>query len=139
MSKHIFTYGSLMFAPVWRGIVDGEYRHSSAAATGIKRVKIVGQSASESYPVAFRHPSAPSLTGQLYLNVEPSDLQKLDAFEGSYYQRETIQVIADGAPYQADIYLLKRQYLHLATELPWSPQDFERDHLEAFIREYSPA
>lgn len=138
MNRHIFTYGSLMFPPVWGSITVGEYKSLSATVEGIKRVKIVSKQSADTYPVAFKHPNAGILTGQLYLDVSPEDIARLDTFEGSYYERETITVTTSNGPLNADIYLLKKRHLYLATELSWSPEEFEKQDLNTFIDTYTP-
>ena len=45
----IFTYGSLMFAPVWQRIVSGHYASCPAILTDYQRLAVKN----EEYPVAI--------------------------------------------------------------------------------------
>lgn len=93
MPQHVFTYGSLMFAPVWQRVVTGSYRGESAELAGFRRFAIVD----ETYPGIVEagaevDAEAGMVAGVLYFDVNDTDLQALDAFEGSDYQRRTVQV-----------------------------------------------
>ena len=46
MSAHVFTYGSLMYAPVWERVVVGRYQAAQASAAGFRRHAVRG----ETYP-----------------------------------------------------------------------------------------
>ena len=87
MSQHVFTYGSLMFAPVWQRVVSGRYRSEAADLAGYRRLAIVD----ETYP-GIVEIDAGSVAGTLYLDVNDADLQALDDFEGTDYQRRAVQV-----------------------------------------------
>lgn len=101
MPHHVFTYGSLMFAPVWERVVTAVYRSSPADLTGYRRFAIVG----ETYP-GIMETEAGALTGVLYFDVNDADLQALDDFEGGDYQRRAVQVtMQTGAPLTAQTYV----------------------------------
>ena len=40
--QHVFTYGSLMFEPVWGGVVAGRYRSMPAVLPGYRRQRVRG-------------------------------------------------------------------------------------------------
>lgn len=127
MSQHVFTYGSLMFAPVWERVVSGRYRSLAAELSGYRRLAIVG----ESYPgIVDAKPG--KVAGVLYCDVSAADLQALDDFEGSDYRRCSVAVtMPDGMPILAQtyVYLLP---LRLATH-DWDPGAFP---LERFMATY---
>ncbi|MBP9612525.1 MAG: gamma-glutamylcyclotransferase, partial [Sulfurospirillum sp.] len=76
---HIFTYGSLMFEEVWNSLVLGQYTSAPAFLEGYARRCVKN----EEYPVVFE--ANESVNGILYYDVEPYDVERLDAFEGEYY------------------------------------------------------
>ena len=127
MSQHVFTYGSLMFAPVWERVVSGRYRGLAAALAGYRRLAIVG----ETYP-GIVEATSDKVAGVLYCDVSDADLQALDDFEGIDYRRSSISVTtSDGMvmPAQTYVYILP---LRLATH-DWDPAAFP---LERFMATY---
>lgn len=129
---HLFTYGSLMFEPVWTRVVGGHYRSSTAQIYGYKRWCIKG----DSYPVVTPCYSSTPLQGVLYYNVDTRDLNHLDRFEGDYYYRQSVLAHVDDAPVVAQVYALKPKYRHLVEYKPWQPKRFNRVQLRAFVRRY---
>lgn len=128
---NIFTYGSLMFAPVWSRVVKGIYPHISAKLAGYQRLAVKD----EEYPVIIPAP-AHHVEGILYLNVDATDLGQLDAFEGEYYARIGVTVDTANGLLNAQVYVLKPEYRHIATEQPWDVRYF-RDHgILRFMNQY---
>ena len=86
-----------------------------------------------------------ALSGVVYLGVQADDLKALDEFEGSEYCRIQVQVTVraqvDGGPAPGSL-LLADTYLFIASDKvapgPWDPDDFERERIERFLREYPP-
>jgi Gamma-glutamyl cyclotransferase, AIG2-like len=71
--NNVFTYGSLMFAPVWQKIVCGRYESVPASAPGLARYRVQ----SEPYPGAIL--SADGRTdGRVYFGVSANDCARLD-------------------------------------------------------------
>ncbi|NEX63268.1 gamma-glutamylcyclotransferase family protein [Noviherbaspirillum galbum] len=118
MSMHVFTYGSLMFSPVWERVVRGSYEAEPAVLSGHVRHAILG----ETYPGMIASPGS-EVAGMLYRGVSDADVAALDAFEGVEYRRVAVQVAAGGRPVEAQTYL----YLmpdRLSAD-PWVPERFE--------------
>jgi len=124
---NIFTYGSLMFAPVWQRVVRGACRREEAMLAGHARFAISG----ETYPGMVRQPGA-SVSGMLYREVGAEDVAALDVFEGSAYRRVPVLVrLASGAELAAETYLyLLPQNL---SKSPWLPEEFR---LQRFLETY---
>lgn len=130
---HIFTYGSLMFEPVWSKVVAGVYGSCASILEGYDRKGLIG----EVYPAVV--PSAPysQVHGILYRGVEASDLSALDRFEGEYYFRKTEQVItSDREILAAEIYVLKEEYYMLLSPKDWDPDYFSTTNIDIFIHSY---
>lgn len=131
--QNIFTYGSLMFDPVWTRVVRGCYQSCPATLTGYQRLAVKG----EEYPVAI--PASPEhrIRGVLYLGVTPQDVAKLDDFEGEYYIRLNTPVITDaGEIPDADVYILRPQYRHIAAPEEWDAEHFRTIGIKAFMARY---
>ncbi len=127
MRSHVFTYGSLMFPQIWQRVVRGTYGSAAARLDGHARFEI----AEETYPGVIAQDGA-SVAGLLYFDVSAQDVAALDAFEGTEYRREAVQVTLDsGATVGADtyIYLLPQKL----SDSPWQPERFQ---MERFIGSY---
>jgi len=130
---NVFTYGSLMFAPVWRRVVAGEYRSLPAVLRGYARRRIPG----ESYPALVEAAPESEVRGILYLDVSEADLRTLDRFEdeGSLYARVAVRVETEaGGEREAWSYL----YLHpeRTSAEAWDPERFEREGMALFLGTY---
>lgn len=130
---HVFTYGSLMFDPVWTRVVAGTYDSCEAILAGYDRKGIIG----EVFPALV--PSTPysQVHGILYRSVEASDLNALDRFEGEYYFRRTAQVVTvDKEILSAEAYVLKEEYYMLLSAEDWDPVYFSTTGIHIFIHSY---
>jgi gamma-glutamylcyclotransferase (GGCT)/AIG2-like uncharacterized protein YtfP len=127
MTRHVFTYGSLMFPAVWERVVSGKYRSTPALLEQYARYAI----RSETYPGMVVQPGR-QVAGVLYHDVSEKDVSALDAFEGIEYRREAVQVtIADGRKLDAHtyVYLLPEK---LSSD-SWEPERFQ---MERFLGTY---
>ena len=130
---HIFTYGSLMFEPVWSAVVRGRYQSSPATLSGFVRRCV----RNEHYPVIYPDSAAADIDGVVYFDVASDDLLRLDRFEGEYYSRKPLQLkTARQETLVADGYILKEEYSYIATEQPWDPENFRQTGLSAFLARY---
>ena len=125
-----------MYDDVWQEIVNGHYTKTQAGLSGYKRKQVRG----EAYP-AIR-PAPPSqhtrIHGILYHDIKPSDLQKLDRFEGELYCRKQVNVKLDsGEECAADTYVIRPRFYVLLSEKDWSPEHFEKVGLSQFKKRYS--
>ena len=129
---HIFTYGSLMFNPVWSTVVTGTYEHCPARLPGFVRRSIRG----EDYPAIIADRLAATVDGVLYLGVDRDDLARLDAFEGTIYFRQQVQVRTADNLFAAETYVLGNAYRHLLGDEPWRPEAFEKTGIHRFLDSY---
>lgn len=132
--RNIFTYGSLMFAEVWQDIVKLPYENQPAWLDGFRRTYILG----DQYPVVLPRAGQKNLQGVVYFSVKNQDITRLDRFEGDHYYRRrvhpTIQADGQTKTIEADLYVLKPKYAHLASTRPWDPEIFEVRELRHFLR-----
>ncbi len=120
-----------MFPDVWERVVSRRYKNNEALTRGLIRRKI----RHSTYPVAIIGEPRHILDGRLYWNVTPADVERLDRFEGKYYQRRQVVVTIehDGKEAVADAYLLRQKYHLLAGREEWSPIHFQKRELQRFI------
>ena len=129
---HIFTYGSLMFGPVWTQVVNRTYQHYHGTVSGFIRRSIIN----EQYPAMLPGPVNSTVTGVLYLDIDSEDLLRLDAFEGSYYGRQIVQVMTDNNIFAAEAYVLKNSFRHILSDKDWDPENFEDQGINQFLGSY---
>lgn len=99
----LFVYGTLQDADILSAVLGRPMDLAEplpATAPGYRAVAYPGRV----YPalVASATDNAPGL---LLGGLSERDLAVLDAFEGEEYRRDTIAVLAEGAPRQADAYI----------------------------------
>jgi gamma-glutamylcyclotransferase (GGCT)/AIG2-like uncharacterized protein YtfP len=129
-SKHVFTYGSLMYAEVWRQVVSTDYSARAATLRDYRRFAVPGVT----YPGMVATPGE-QVTGLLYMDVRQDDLARLDEFEGGEYRRTALPVLLEtGEVVTAEAYVwLDHARL---SDAPWLPEAFR---LREFIETYAPA
>jgi gamma-glutamylcyclotransferase (GGCT)/AIG2-like uncharacterized protein YtfP len=131
--KHIFTYGSLMFPPVWNRVVTGDYASQTASIHGFRRLAV----RDKEHPALVIARGAAPITGRVYLDVSNFDIERLDRFETSRYARVTVAVTLnddDAETIAADAYLALN--LSELTDHDWDVARFEREGLPQFMSNY---
>ena len=130
---HVFTYGSLMFDPVWSRVVTGCYQCCDAILPGYDRKGV----RNEVYPVIIPSTSESQVQGIVYLDISASDLERLDRFEGEYYFRKTERVITpDMTIMVAEVYVLKEEYYAIISHKEWDPVHFCTTGVHIFMHSY---
>ena len=130
---NVFTYGSLMFERVWARVVGGVYERFNVTMYGYLRRKLKERA----YPALIPGTRSDSVDGVLYLNIHPSDLLRLDLFEGDYYRKEKAECrIPGGEVTSAWVYLLKDRYYDLLEDAPWDPAWFAETGIRSFLKKY---
>ena len=130
---HLFVYGSLMFEEVWSRLVRGSYVRRPARLHGFARRKV----RDDVYPVVVRSHDRDWVDGLVYLNVGEEDIERLDFFEGQFYDRQNHTVIVEGAEKAvAAVYVLRNDYHHLIDAGGWDPERFAREGLTFFLGRY---
>lgn len=129
---HIFTYGSLMYAPVWTKVVTGHYPYQTATLYDYQRVCVKN----EDYPVIIPQ-AGKQLHGIIYFDVSTADVKRLDAFEGEYYNRINHPIQCQtGNILEAAMYALAPEHSTIAELKPWPVEQFEQTGLQRFLQQY---
>ncbi|BBP43619.1 gamma-glutamylcyclotransferase family protein [Thiosulfativibrio zosterae] len=133
-TTHIFTYGSLMYDPVWQSLVTQNYAFQTGLVRGFTRKSVVQQTYPALIPSAH---TASCVSGKVYLNVSAEDCIKLDAFEGEEYDRISLKVeLETGGQILADTYVFKPEFYHRVDKSDWSVAEFEKQGLNQFLQHY---
>lgn len=132
-AMHVFTYGSLMFDPVWGAVVAGDYRNAVAEVRGFARRCIKG----EIYPALVAADATDSVRGRVYFHIQAADLIRLDRFEGNGYRRATVRVaLLQGGDVEAQVYVFKDRYKGRLEARDWDVAWFEREGMARFLSGY---
>src|SRR5690606_1528351 len=127
----LFVYGTLMHAPVFESVTGraaGEM--IPARLSRIRRSCITG--------VAFPGivPEENAYTDGLLVEVNAESLALLDAFEGAWYKRETVEVEReDGQKITAEVYVLEEKARSLINPEPWEFEKFLAVDLHSFLND----
>ena len=127
---HIFTYGSLMFVPVWHKLVKGNYAATKGVLYNYAR-RCVKE---EDYPVIFK--ASEKVKGVVYYDVSDEDIKTLDDFEGEFYERITVDIVTHTQTIQAEVYVLKEAYFSIIDDKLWSEEVFEKEGMKRFLENY---
>jgi Gamma-glutamyl cyclotransferase, AIG2-like len=111
-----------MFAPVWNQICTGRYATQPLTLQNLQRYCVVN----ESYPAVVPQAGG-SVDGLVYLDVSESDQHRLNQFEGAEYVLR--QTTANGLTVAFYEFIA----LNRLDKRPWSPTQFEREGLPAFL------
>lgn len=128
---NVFTYGSLMFPEVWERVTGLTSPGHAATLADYTARRIRGQT----YPALVAEPGKVT-AGVLYLDVPPEAIARLDAFEGSFYDRIPVQVRPeDGTEVSAWVYLAGAGAGPDILPETWDAAWFARDGLKTFLRQ----
>jgi gamma-glutamylcyclotransferase (GGCT)/AIG2-like uncharacterized protein YtfP len=130
---HVFTYGSLMYAPVWNTVASGVYQKSSATLENYVRRAVINQE----YPVVLPKKKSVGVEGVVYFDVSGSDIRRLDEFEGIYYIRKREPVFLENQQtIHAEVYILNDLYGAIASDKDWDQSHFENTGITQFLINY---
>ncbi len=130
---NVFVYGTLMHPEVMRAITNRVHTPHGAVLTGYARYRVMG----ELYPGLTPEQDAET-PGILFQGLTGAELRKLDAFEGSLYQRVRVAVrLEAGDSVEAQTYVIVPSCRYRLSDRPWSINAFGRQGLRQFIERYS--
>ncbi len=140
MTTKLFTYGTLMDSRIWQRVTHQTHPATPATLSGHKRLRIIG----DDYPVLLPANKEDTVQGVVYSHVSAQQIMLLDAYEGDYYDRQTVYVQqpgpAAGNPqtdlYSAQAYVLKPTYYHLADHTPWCFADFQANQYHSYCQRH---
>ncbi len=112
---HLFAYGTLMNKETMLKISGCTPECMSAVLHGFKRLCIKGAA----YP-GIVPSGSDRVEGLIYFDLPASAWKRLDEYEGSIYERQSVQVETGSSRLvQASAYVVKREFYHLLEDRPW--------------------
>jgi gamma-glutamylcyclotransferase (GGCT)/AIG2-like uncharacterized protein YtfP len=132
VTRHCFTYGSLMWADIMARVCGHEFASEPASLAGHRRHPVHG----EDYPGLCCEPGS-CVTGRLYRDVDAAAWERLDAFEGQQYERADVAVaLSDGSTVQAQVYRFRAEFAGRLLAGDWDAAAFEREGRQRFMARY---
>lgn len=132
MTRHCFTYGSLMWADIMGRVCGHDFASEPASLAGHARHPVRGQE----YP-GLRPADVGVVPGRLYLDVTDAAWARLDAFEGEEYERVDVLVTrADGSEVPAQGYRFRDAFAHRLLPGDWDADAFGREGHARFVARY---
>ena len=129
---HLFTYGSLMLPSVMHAVTGRRFAAESAVLHGYARYCVKNAT----YPGLVEQAGART-DGMVYRDVDADALSRLDAFEGSTYQRLPVTVkLEDTTRLPANTYVVRPTHQACLSDEPWHLDTFRQHHLDAFLASY---
>ena len=126
---NVFAYGTLQFGEIMHAVTERSLAGEPATLPGYRRLSLTGRS----YPGIVAAPDE-ATAGILYRDVDAESVARLDIFESEIYERLLLPVrTAGGRDVRAFAYVVSARFAHLLSPEPWSPEQFQREHGEAFL------
>jgi hypothetical protein len=122
-----------MFPDVWRAVVGRDAPSIEATIDGYAAYRVEG----EVYPAVVPESGAET-PGLVYFGLTDAEIERLDRFEGSFYERTMVTALTgDGRDLPAECYVARRSSRDQVTVEPWDAEGFlARGGLAAFQARY---
>ena len=130
---NLFTYGTLMFEPVWAATIGKTYQTGQGVLRGYAVYKVHN----EVYPGIIRANEDDAVPGLIYYGIDANVLQTVDRFEGDTYYREVVEVdVGSSKKESCDTYVVKSKYFYILDCEKWHAEWFEQHGLNQFLASY---
>ena len=128
----LFCYGTLQIPEVITTVTGTSFAGVPARLDGYACYRVKDAHYPGVVPCADKNTE-----GVLYTGIEEKDLQVLDRFEGSLYERQLLKTVTlDGHLRSAWVYVTPSAKAKQLTNQPWFLQDFLNYDMEAFMQQY---
>lgn len=133
VTRHCFTYGSLMWADIMARVCGREFASEPASLADHRCHPVRGQD----YPGLLAAPGG-LVQGRLYRDVDAAAWARLDAFEGDDYERVEVQVaLGDGRTLPAQVYRFRAACAAQLLAGDWDADAFAREGRQRFMARYA--
>lgn len=129
MGKNLFAYGTLVVPSLFEKVVGKPGNGINATLRGYSRFLLKDKC----YPGISPTPGDP-VDGVVYFDLDDSDFEKLDQFEGDIYERINVKIVTEEKKIvAADTYVLVPKKRHLLSNETWDLQTFIDVHLAKYL------
>lgn len=129
---NLFTYGSLMCDDIMFAVIGCRLQRANAVLNDYYRSSV----RNEEYP-GITPQSEAQVDGVLYLDLPEAAIERLDVFEGEFYERQVVQVRTENFDeMNAMAYVIKPHYSHILTYTEWSYIHFLKTGKQKFKMAY---
>jgi gamma-glutamylcyclotransferase (GGCT)/AIG2-like uncharacterized protein YtfP len=120
-----------MFPDVWMRIVERSFRHQPATLAHFQAYRVKNAD----YPGLRPTEPTDAVQGVLYHDLDPSAIMLLDAFEGDFYERQTVTCLDFRQnPVTAEVYVVTPAHWNDLEANLWDVHEFQREGLGRFLR-----
>jgi len=116
----VFTYGTLMYQPLWLKIAEHQRLPIPAVAKGFARCSIENSLSCSLVPAAGGH-----VAGMLYGGLSESEVARLDEYTEDLFERVQLQVVTPNEKIVAYSYAIKREFEGRILPKTWNQRRFE--------------
>ena len=127
--RPLFVYGSLLSPEVLRVLLRRVPRMRSATIRGFRRYGLLERP----YPAVCADAEG-VVKGEIIFDLEPSEAEVLDDFEGDEYGKVQVEATIDGAEgtsIEVDLYAYAQRTADMQGQ--WSYDAFRDAHLESYV------
>ena len=130
--RNLFAYGTLMCEDIMLEVSGCQLTPVPGTLKNYSRRKVKG----EQYPAIMPHKHS-DVKGVVYQNVTDSGWERLDAFEGEMYARQSVQIELDERTIlSAETYVVRSEFLEHLEQTEWHFDEFLRTGKTEFQEHY---
>jgi gamma-glutamylcyclotransferase (GGCT)/AIG2-like uncharacterized protein YtfP len=128
----IFCYGTLQVPDVMRAVTGRVYEGEKASLSGYAMYKVKNTEYPGIVPLA-----GGETQGTLYSGLSEEELKVLDAFEGDFYARRSVEVLLQqGKTATAWVYVIRKKHQGVLSDEPWHLEEFLSEGFRSFMDGY---
>jgi len=130
MRQHqLYAYGTLQLPEVLEQVIGRRVESRHAVLDGYACYRLRNRV----YPGIVER-SGERVTGVVYSGIDAHEIEQLDAYEGSFYERRTLTLRADGGQIEALGYVLGSEHRGQLSKDAWDLEAFRREHLADYLK-----
>ncbi|MDF1861873.1 MAG: gamma-glutamylcyclotransferase [Verrucomicrobiales bacterium] len=127
----LFVYGTLLVPKIWNAVTDcSDLTSKPASLAGHRIAKVRGGD----FPVITQDPSAKRpVPGRVIFSVPKTAIQRLDAYEDGFYERDRVSILCERQKIEAEVYRVPIPLVpRLFSDDPWTLEWFEANALDEY-------